>query len=179
MPDRFSALRVGVAVFISGVLIGVTFQFTRNLAAKIKALETAIDNYRSLLWQPLTTAAKTELTDQLALLEKRPVQISANENPDCVELARQFRECFRSAGWNVADKQLTGAWGVIGATGIGVFAKTTVPDSLREELSKILTAAQQPQPLISSVHRIEQPAALSLSGDVEVWVIVAPKRLGV
>ncbi len=179
MPDWFSGSRIVVAVFISGVLVGVIVQFTRNLATKIKALETAIDNYRALLWQPLATAAKTELIDQLALLEKHPVQISANENPDCVELALQFRDCFRSAGWTVADKQLTGAWGVIGATGIGVFAKTTIPDSLREKLSNVLTAAQQ-KPLNSSVHHVKQSATpLSVSGDVDVWVIVAPKRLGI
>jgi hypothetical protein len=53
MPDWSSSgrsVRFAVALFIFGIFTVSAFQFTRFLAAKIKALETAIDNYRSLLW---------------------------------------------------------------------------------------------------------------------------------
>ncbi len=162
----------------AGVLLGVSIRKVRDWSSKlrgdVKALEVAIEKYRAMFWQPLTDVAKAELIARLVNLEKHSVQISANENPDCVELARDFRECFRLAGWNVSDRQLTGAWGVMGATGIGLFAKDTVADSLRETLFTILMGTQN----LPEFHRIERTSLGTVSIDIEIWVIVGPKKLG-
>jgi hypothetical protein len=116
LPLSPSSILTMVVYAVAGAVLAASLWGIRHWSSKIRAdvraLEGAIEKYRAMFWQPLTAAEKTELVAKLAKLEKYPVQISSNENPDCVELARDFRDCFRLAGWEVSDRHLTGAWGV-------------------------------------------------------------------
>ena len=168
---KVNLLRVAEG-FVVGSLAGTATVLANkalsNMIARIRDLESAVDKYRSLFWQSLSVSERTLLVTRLTELGRHQVQVSANENPDCVELARELQACFKEANWEVLGRPLTGALGTMGATGITIYAKDqTLAASLLDILS-------MPHALTKS-RQVEGPTN---TFDVEVWVIVGPKRLG-
>ena len=136
---------------------------------KIDNLEKQLAYYEKNFWQLLTDGQKTDLIAQLKTLNKHRVQISANENPDCVGFARELRECFKVAGWEVLDKPLTGQLGVIGVTGFRAYSGDQKPvQDLFNVFASILTLPKK---------TYGEMQDLKISDDVDVWLIVGPKRL--
>jgi hypothetical protein len=142
---------------------------------KLSQLEKKVARYEERSWEPMSAEAREKLIAALrGFADKQPVQISSNENPDCVELGTELRTCFKDAGWNVRDSPLTGAYGVHGVTGLRFMARHDKHPGLAEWLSSTIL------PLLN-VKRLRQVAGsdntISLSEDVAVWIVVGPKRL--
>jgi hypothetical protein len=163
LPWVLAAGTLGAATAAANVALS-------KLYFRFKAIESALDKYRSMLWQPLTLAEKIVLSAELAALGQHQVQISTNENPDCIELGNDLKECFEKAGWNVAARPLTGAFGAIGATGLrGIFKGQRI---VAASIFSPFRASQSHE-----TQGVELPSSDRLSFDIEVWIIVGPKRL--
>ncbi len=173
IPNRFSAqaLSVFVAGIIAGALAGFTVQLTRNLTAKIKDLETAVDKYASIFWQPLGPAERKTLTAALTALGPHSVQITAHENTDCVELASDIKGCFEVAGWRVRRVPLTGTWGSIGVSGFSQHTRSDA-EAIHKPVQDALSAAVR-GPMIGISGG--QPAGEDHVPDVTI--LVGPKRI--
>jgi hypothetical protein len=87
-------------------------------------LESEVDRYKQIFWRPLDADEKRQLTSTLVGLGRHSVAITANVNTDCTELARDLRECFEQAGWEIAKVPLTGSIDSIVNNGFIVGQKT-------------------------------------------------------
>jgi hypothetical protein len=110
--------------------------------AKIARLEDKVSRQESIFWSPLTLDQRRRLTSQLIIAGKHSVRVTSHENTDCVEFARDLKDCFADAGWTVAPFPLTGTWLSAGASGLGVHFKTGAENfNQRHVFDEIVAAA--------------------------------------
>jgi len=173
LPHLFSqANSITILVYsLAGVMLSSLILWFRYLLSKtyaeVKALEKAIENYRSIFWQPMTADEKTTAIAELKALGKHTVIVTAHENTDCVELARDVRECFHAADWDLMDSPLTGTWASAAASGLTAFGKDP---ALTPKVMRILTTPHH----LTGKRTVQGPRS---GFDSDIVIIVGPKRL--
>ena len=55
----------------------------------------------AIFWGAISDAEKLKLVNIFTGLGPHSVKIASNGNTDCVELARDLKDCFKKAGWVV------------------------------------------------------------------------------
>jgi hypothetical protein len=140
---------------------------------RIGRLEARIAKSEAIFWGALTDEDKTKLATALAALGVHSVSISAHENTDCVELARDLKDCFRRAGWQVARIPLTGTWMSIGASGFGFTTKASQAKLQRPLLEALVGVVRGPVSGIGSPPLPDDQEAKV----PDFSILVGPKRI--
>ena len=89
---------------------------------------------------PLIDGQKSRLTAALVGMGKHHVQISCRDERDCVELMHDLEDCFRDAGWDVADLPLSRSWGSAVAKGLMIFGKASQTDFNSRVMQEVVNA---------------------------------------
>jgi hypothetical protein len=66
--------------------------------SKIAQLETKVLRHDAIFWGAISDAEKLKLVNIFTGLGPHSVKIASNGNTDCVELARDLKDCFKKAG---------------------------------------------------------------------------------
>jgi hypothetical protein len=139
----------------------------KSAIVEIGKLEMKVSRYEAIFWKPLDDEERKHLVATLIGLGKHSVQITAHENTDCAELARDLRDCFEQAGWFVAKIPLTGTWGSAGASGFLVRQKAQIGAFNKMVFDALVRAAQGPI----------QGLLIDKSDAPDVYILVGTKRL--
>ncbi len=89
-------------------------------------------------------AKKMRLASNLAELGQHSVTILSHQNTDCAEMARELKDCFHRAGWDVANVPLTASWADVETSGISVTTKPGEEYLLHPVFDALLAAAGGP-----------------------------------
>jgi len=76
--------------------------------SEIAQLKSKVSRYEEILWGAIGEAEKWQLIKALMGLGKHTVAISSNGNTDCVELARDLRDCFKKPDGQSGLSSFTG-----------------------------------------------------------------------
>jgi hypothetical protein len=90
---------------------------------KIERLEAKVSRHDAIFWGALDRDDREHLTAVLSRLGPHSVQIVADTNTDCVELARDLKACFKEAAWSISSVPLTGTYQAASASGLSVVFK--------------------------------------------------------
>jgi hypothetical protein len=94
-----------------------------GLKAELSQLHTIIGQYEAIFWLPLAEGQKSALVTRLQLLERHSVQITCSKDRDCIELARDIRECFVQANWDISRYSTEGGWRSAVSIGFELFGR--------------------------------------------------------
>lgn len=141
-------------------------EITQAAIHKIGQLESTLNAYQSILWAPLNSEQKSTLIEHLKELGSNRIRVSNSDNSDCVELARDLRECFEHAQWNLEKLPDSDKWGSAVANGLMVFGSQ---DALRSGVVRALAAAIPGSPIL--LYKLQE------GDDVDVAIIVGTRKL--
>ena len=139
---------------------------------EIERLAAKVYRHEAIFWGVLDPEDKRVLTTTLIGLGSHSVTVVADANMDCRELARDFKKCFRDAGWSVAPVQLTGSYWSAGASGLSALFKSG-RETLQRPIVSALSAAAHGQ----CTGMGGGPAPTSSDDRSDVTIIVGPKRM--
>jgi hypothetical protein len=140
---------------------------------RIGRLEARIAKSEAIFWGALTDQDKVQLATALAALGVHSVSVTAHENTDCVELARDLKDCFRRAGWEVARIPLTGTWMSAGASGFSFTTKASQGQLQRPLLQALVGVVRGP---VSGIGSHPLPDEDEAKGP-DISILVGPKRI--
>jgi hypothetical protein len=141
------------------VLALATFGIHRVLSKiyfQLKGLEAVIDRYQAIFWKPLGSAEKKSLAEKFRELGRHRVLLTAIETTDCIELARDLRECFEEASWQVANVPLSVGQVGIASSGLILWLRKGSDVFNKTVLDALLAATRGP--ITSLVYEKEDDA---------------------
>jgi hypothetical protein len=106
---KFSTATIIGLLFVAFGIVATVLGVQRLQAAiysRVRSLEVAIERYQSIFWKPLEFTEKHELIKTLSGLGPHRVLVTAVAATDCIELARDLRDCFEVAHWQVVKYDL-------------------------------------------------------------------------
>jgi hypothetical protein len=141
---------------------------------KIAQLEGKLSRIEERSWVPLGSEEKAHLRSRLERHSGHRVQVVAHENPDCVELAHDIKECFRDARWHVRQVPITGSWSASGAHGLQVNGITETEALCREVQDALMDTMRG----VTVGKLIDgRPPAPSEPDLPEVFIVVGTKKV--
>jgi hypothetical protein len=166
-PDVFAG--DNWAWIVAGFLLVTLYEFGKrafdHMSAQIRNLANAVDKYQSIFWRPLGEPEKKELTTKLSALGAHPAIIATVASTDCVELARDLRACFESAGWQVDEKPMNLGAGSMeeSSNGLAVWLQQNMGDFNKAVMDALSEAIGGP--VTGLLHNVpDQPAVQIVIG---------------
>jgi len=144
-------------------------EITQAAIQKIGHLESTLSAYQSIFWAPLTDEQKSTLINHLKELGPRYVRVSNSDESDCIELARDLRECFEHAQWRLEKFPDSDRWGSAVANGLMFFRRNTESPALNSGVMRALAAAIPGSPVL--LYQLQE------GDDVDLAIIVGTRKL--
>jgi hypothetical protein len=142
-------------------------QIAAAVTSKIALLESKVAGYEGIFWKPLGTTERKQLIDTLTMLGRHWVRLVAVKTTDCIELARDLRECFEAARWQISNEPLAQThMDIMGSSGLVVFFQKR-----DDRFNKIIFEA-----LVRAVHGSVTSIIYEDTAAPDVQIVLGTKR---